>query len=54
MTTDEPKPKRGRGRPPEFTMPGRIDAPPEEVAKAFLRKPAIGPRFGMVTQGALA
>ena len=31
--------KRGPGRPPEYTMPPRIDAPPVEFAKAFLRKP---------------
>lgn len=33
------KPKRPRGRPPEFVMPERIDATPEEIANAFLRKP---------------
>ena len=33
------KPKRPRGRPPEFVMPERIDASPEEIAKAFLRTP---------------
>lgn len=32
-------PKRPRGRPPEFVIPERIDATPEEIAKAFLRKP---------------
>lgn len=38
--TDTTEPvKRGPGRPPEFVMPERIDATPEEIAKAFLRKP---------------
>ena len=31
--------KRGPGRPPEYTMPERINAATEDVAKAFLRKP---------------
>ena len=37
---DEPltdKPKRGRGRPPKFEMPERIDASPEEIADVVMR-----------------
>ncbi len=33
------KEKRGRGRPPTYTMPDRIDASPEEIAKAVLSIP---------------
>lgn len=39
MQENTRKPKRERGRPPEFAMPERIDATPEEIAKAFLRQP---------------
>ena len=35
--TDE---RRPRGRPVEYPMPPRIDAPPEAIAKAFFRLPA--------------
>ena len=31
------KPKRGRGRPPKFVMPERIDASPEEIADVVMR-----------------
>lgn len=30
------KPKRGRGRPPEYTMPERIDAESDEIAHLIL------------------
>ena len=29
--------KRGPGRPPEYTMPPRIDAPPDEIARVVLQ-----------------
>ena len=29
--TEDTEPKRGPGRPPEFVMPERIDATPEEI-----------------------
>ena len=38
------KPKRGRGRPPEYTMPERIDATPEEIAQAVLSVPVTPER----------
>ena len=31
--------KRPRGRPVERPMPPRIDAPPEEIMRAFFRLP---------------
>ena len=31
------EPKRGRGRPPKYPMPERIDASPEEIAETVLR-----------------
>ena len=31
--------KRQRGRPVERPLPPRIDAPPEEIARAFFRLP---------------
>lgn len=32
-----PREKKQRGRPPTFTMPERIDAPPEVIAEVVLR-----------------
>ena len=37
MSDEEPNPKRGPGRPPEYTMPPRIDAPPDEIARVVLQ-----------------
>ena len=34
------KPKRPRGRPSTKSMPPRIDASPEEIARTVLRVPA--------------
>ena len=34
------RPKKPRGRPPKKTMPERIDATPEELAKAMFKLPA--------------
>ena len=31
--------KRPVGRPPTYIMPPRIDASPEQIAKAFLKSP---------------
>ena len=35
--------KRPKGRPPTKTMPPRIDASPEEIARTVLRVPAKRP-----------
>lgn len=37
MPKSDPEPKRGPGRPPEYTMPARIDATPEEIARVVLQ-----------------
>ena len=37
MPKSNPEPKRGPGRPPEFVMPPRIDAPPDEIARVVLQ-----------------
>ena len=37
--TDTNKPKRPRGRPIEKTMPPRIDASPEDIARAVVSQP---------------
>ena len=34
---ETPPKKKGRRRPPVLTMPERIDAPPEKIAKVTLR-----------------
>ena len=34
------RPKKPRGRPPKNTMPERVDASPEELAKAMFKLPA--------------
>lgn len=39
MSTSTEKPKRGRGRPPKYPMPERIDAEPEEIADVVMRAP---------------
>ena len=40
MTTAKPKkPKRGRPENPKYQEPVQINAPPESVAKAIMRKP---------------
>ena len=37
--TDTNKPKRPRGRPVEKTMPPRIDASPDDIARAVMSQP---------------
>ena len=32
-----PRPKKPMGRPPKYTMPGKIKASPEEIADVVLR-----------------
>ena len=39
---DNNKPKRPRGRPVEKDMPERIDASPEEIARAVMSVPNKG------------
>ena len=34
------KQSRGQGRPPTHPIPPRIDASPEDIARAFFRSPA--------------
>ena len=35
--TGDTEPKRGPGRPPEYKMPPRIDAHPDEIARVVLQ-----------------
>lgn len=44
MSKDQPEQKRKRGRPVKYVMPDKVDATPEQLAKAILSTPPKKPQ----------